>query len=146
MDDIAQQGACQTRSKRGTPARLIMRCFQAEAPLATRGLRDAPPSNFTQDDRDRSWRAPNVAPDRGAAGGQPAALPNAGREVSNGNRKAPPLLTGLLSLDRNGCSASRVARRLLAGRAHIHVDFHSDRHFDDFRCFPGHFDSPFDTG
>jgi hypothetical protein len=142
MDDIAQQGVCQTRSKRGTPARLIMRCFQAEAPLATRGLRDAPPSNFTQDDRDRSWRAPNVAPDRGAAGGQPAALPNAGREVSNGNRKAPPLLTGLLSLDRNGCSASRVARRLLAGRAHIHVDFHSDRHFDDFRCFPGHFGSP----
>jgi hypothetical protein len=46
MDDIAQQGACQTRSKPGTPARLIMRCFQAEAPLATRGLRDAPPSNL----------------------------------------------------------------------------------------------------
>jgi hypothetical protein len=99
---------------------------------------------FTQDDRDRSWRAPNVAPDRGdGGGGQPAALPNGGREVSNGNRKAPPLLlTGLLSLDRNGCSAWRFARRLLAGRAHIHVDFHSERHFDDFRCFPGHFGSP----
>ena len=28
--------------------------------------------------------------------------------------------------------------RLLAGGARIHVDFHADRHFDDFRCFPGH--------
>jgi hypothetical protein len=49
-------------------------------------------------------------------------------------------------LDRNGCSASQFARRLFAGRAHIHADFHSDRHFDDFRGFPGHFGSPFDTG
>ena len=51
------------------------------------------------------------------------------------NRKAPPLLTGL-------CLRSRAAR-LLAGRAHIHVDFHSDRHFDDFWCFPGHLVLPF---
>jgi hypothetical protein len=28
--------------------------------------------------------------------------------------------------------------RLFAGGAHIHVDFHADRHFGDFRCFPGH--------
>jgi hypothetical protein len=28
--------------------------------------------------------------------------------------------------------------RLLAGGARIHVDFHADRHFDDFRGFPGH--------
>jgi hypothetical protein len=28
--------------------------------------------------------------------------------------------------------------RLLAGSARVHIDFHADRHFDDFRCFPGH--------
>jgi hypothetical protein len=28
--------------------------------------------------------------------------------------------------------------RLLAGGAHIHVDFHAHRHFDDLRCFPSH--------
>ena len=33
------------------------------------------------------------------------------RPPCNGNMKAPPLLTGLLSLDRNGCSASQFARR-----------------------------------
>jgi hypothetical protein len=32
--------------------------------------------------------------------------------------------------------------RLLAGSAGIHVDFHADRHFNDLRCFPGHFGSP----
>jgi hypothetical protein len=32
--------------------------------------------------------------------------------------------------------------RLLAGGASIHIDFHADRHFDDLRCFPGHFGSP----
>ena len=32
----------------------------------------------------------------------------------------------------------KIRCRLLAGGAHIHVDFHADRHFDDFRCFPGH--------
>jgi hypothetical protein len=31
---------------------------------------------------------------------------------------------------------------LLAGRAGVHVDFHADRHFNDLRCFPGHFDLP----
>ena len=50
------------------------------------------------------------------------------------NRKAPPLLTGL-------CLAV-AQHRLLAGSAHIHVDFHSDRHFDDFRCFPCHLALP----
>src|SRR5437016_10884020 len=35
-----------------------------------------------------------------------------------------------------------MLRRLLAGGAHIHVDFHAARHFDDLRCFPGHFGSP----
>jgi hypothetical protein len=34
-------------------------------------------------------------------------------------------------------------RELLAGGAGIHVDFHANRHFDDFRCFPGHFGSPY---
>ncbi|MGF6306703.1 hypothetical protein ABIB82_000850 [Bradyrhizobium sp. i1.8.4] len=28
---------------------------------------------------------------------------------------------------------------LLARCAGVHVDFHADRHFDDLRCFPGHF-------
>jgi hypothetical protein len=32
--------------------------------------------------------------------------------------------------------------RLLARGTRIHVDFHADRHFDDFRGFPGHFGSP----
>jgi hypothetical protein len=36
--------------------------------------------------------------------------------------------------------------RLLAGRAHIHVDFHAARHFDDLRGFPGHFGSPCISG
>ena len=31
-----------------------------------------------------------------------------------------------------------LSRRLLAGGARIHVDFHADRHFDDLRRFPGH--------
>src|SRR5579862_2976603 len=35
-----------------------------------------------------------------------------------------------------------VCRRLLASGAGIHVDFHANRHFDDLRCFPGHFGSP----
>ena len=32
--------------------------------------------------------------------------------------------------------------RLLAGGAHIHVDFHADRYFNDFRRFPGHLALP----
>jgi len=32
--------------------------------------------------------------------------------------------------------------RLLAGRAHIHVDFHADWYFNDFRRFPGHLALP----
>jgi hypothetical protein len=31
-----------------------------------------------------------------------------------------------------------VAVRLLAGGAHIHVDFHANRHFNDLWCFPSH--------
>jgi hypothetical protein len=33
--------------------------------------------------------------------------------------------------------------RLLAGSAHIHVDFHAYRHFEDFWCFPSHLPSLF---
>jgi hypothetical protein len=29
---------------------------------------------------------------------------------------------------------------LLARRAGVHVDFHTNRDFNDLRCFPGHFD------
>ena len=32
--------------------------------------------------------------------------------------------------------------RLLAGSTHIHVDFHADRYFNDFRRFPGHWALP----
>jgi hypothetical protein len=35
-----------------------------------------------------------------------------------------------------------IASRLLAGGAHIHVDFHAAGHFNDLRGFPGHFGSP----
>src|SRR5262249_53555316 len=42
-------------------------------------------------------------------------------------------------------NVSLFAYRLLAGRAHIHVDFHAARHFDDLRGFPGHFGSPLHT-
>jgi hypothetical protein len=38
-------------------------------------------------------------------------------------------------------TSSRV--RLFASRAGVHVDFHADRHFDDFWSLPGHFGSPF---
>jgi hypothetical protein len=34
--------------------------------------------------------------------------------------------------------SQRYKRRLLAGGACIHVDFHADRHFDDLGGFPGH--------
>ena len=41
------------------------------------------------------------------------------------------------STDRPG--AVRSSRRdLFARSAGVHVDFHADRHFDDFRSFPGH--------
>ena len=96
MDDIAQQGACQTRSKAGEPSPPDHALFPGRGPSGDARASGRATIKFTQDDRDRSWRAPNVAPDRGAAGGQPAALPNAGHEVSHDNRKAPPLLTGLL--------------------------------------------------
>jgi hypothetical protein len=35
---------------------------------------------------------------------------------------------------------SRVVQRLLELGADVHVDFHANRYFDDFWCFPGHFD------
>ena len=44
---------------------------------------------------------------------------------------------------RSTCSKTRCCDvRLLAGGARIHIDFHAARHFDDLRCFPGHFGSP----
>jgi hypothetical protein len=36
----------------------------------------------------------------------------------------------------------KLRRRLLAGGASVHIDFHADRHFDDLGGFPGHFGSP----
>jgi hypothetical protein len=35
---------------------------------------------------------------------------------------------------------------LFARCAGIHVDFHAHRHFDNFRCFPGHLGPPGDYG
>ncbi|MCP1763584.1 hypothetical protein ABIF64_008578 [Bradyrhizobium japonicum] len=43
--------------------------------------------------------------------------------------------------ERSTCA--ETTNRLLAGGAHIHVDFHATGHFDDLRGFPGHFGSPF---
>src|SRR5262249_12284298 len=43
-------------------------------------------------------------------------------------------------------NVSTFAFRLLAGGAHIHVDFHAAGHFNDLRCFPGHFGSPLQRG
>src|SRR5690348_4259666 len=66
-------------------------------------------------------------------------------------RRWTPLLARPLIRTRRegGPPASKYVKfagRLLAGRAHIHVDFHAARHFDDLRCFPGHFGSPCKLG
>jgi hypothetical protein len=45
--------------------------------------------------------------------------------------------------ERSTCAEREFTNRLLAGGAHIHVDFHATGHFDDLRGFPGHFGSPF---
>jgi hypothetical protein len=45
--------------------------------------------------------------------------------------------------ERPTCAERILTNRLFAGGAHIHVDFHAARHFDDLRGFPGHFGSPF---
>jgi hypothetical protein len=37
-------------------------------------------------------------------------------------------------------------KRLLAGRAGVHVDFHANRHFDNFWSLPSHFNSPSRAG
>ena len=37
-------------------------------------------------------------------------------------------------------------KNLSAGRTSVHVDFHANRHFDDFRSLPNHFSSPSRTG
>jgi hypothetical protein len=36
----------------------------------------------------------------------------------------------------------KLRRRLLAGGASVHIDFHADRHFDNLGGLPGHFGSP----
>src|SRR5437899_4171705 len=45
--------------------------------------------------------------------------------------------------ERSTCAERKLTNRLLAGSAHIHVDFHATGHFDDLGGFPGHFGSPF---
>ncbi|MEY9133474.1 hypothetical protein ACVIWV_000640 [Bradyrhizobium diazoefficiens] len=39
---------------------------------------------------------------------------------------------------KNHLRKRKLTNRLLAGGAHIHVDFHAAGHFDDLRGFPGH--------
>jgi hypothetical protein len=48
-----------------------------------------------------------------------------------------PIVTG-----RPTCAERILTNRLLAGGAHIHVDFHAAGHFDDLGGFPGHLGSP----
>src|SRR5215204_7359329 len=55
-------------------------------------------------------------------------------------------LSGTCQTRKSTCVGYEMRCRLLAGGAHIHVDFHADRYFDDFRRFPGHLPLPFDTG
>ncbi len=46
------------------------------------------------------------------------------------------------------CSWNRAGRHevcSLACCAGVHVDFHANRHFNDLRCFPGHFSLPSST-
>ena len=45
---------------------------------------------------------------------------------------------GTCQTRKSTCVRYEMRYRLLAGGAHIHVDFHANRHFDDFWCFPGH--------
>ncbi|MEY9123067.1 hypothetical protein ABIA03_005014 [Bradyrhizobium yuanmingense] len=40
--------------------------------------------------------------------------------------------------ERTTCAERVSTSRLLAGGAHIHIDFHAAGHFDDLRGFPGH--------
>ena len=51
-------------------------------------------------------------------------------------------LSGTCQARKSTCVRYEMRCRLLAGGAHIHVDFHSDRYFDDFRRFPGHLALP----
>src|SRR6185436_5564483 len=45
---------------------------------------------------------------------------------------------GTCQTRKSTCVRYEMRYRLLAGGAHIHVDFHADRNFDDFWCFPSH--------
>jgi hypothetical protein len=47
------------------------------------------------------------------------------------------------STERTTCAECELTNRLLAGGAHIHVDFHATGHFDDLRGLPGHLGFPF---
>jgi hypothetical protein len=66
-------------------------------------------------------------------------------------KKIPEVATdvarsSLRKLRRNRQSTSVAIRscrfRLFAGRAGVHVDFHANRHFNDFWSLPSHFRSP----
>ena len=63
-------------------------------------------------------------------------------------RRWPPILR---RVPRSGASSQPAStsvelrscrKRLFARRTRVHVDFHANRHFDDFRSLPGHFVSP----
>jgi hypothetical protein len=51
-----------------------------------------------------------------------------------------------MRLLRSNYADVKPTSRLLAGGAGIHVDFHTDGHFDDLWGLPGHFGSPCKRG
>src|SRR6185436_9840191 len=67
-------------------------------------------------------------------------------ELTNATRWTPASdtvpLSGTCQARKSTCVRCEMRCRLLAGGAHIHVDFHADRYFDDFRRFPGHLALP----
>ena len=60
------------------------------------------------------------------------------KRFKGGHRQDTIPLSGTCHARKSTCVKRRIRCPLLAGGARIHVDFHADRHFDDFWCFPGH--------
>jgi len=93
-------------------------------PRAARWRRDLPRVQFGGD---------GVGGCQQARPGQAAVLRRG--PLASRQQKSPAIADGGFSVwTAMAVSASQFARRLLAG-AHVHVDFHSDGHFDDFGAF-----------
>jgi hypothetical protein len=67
-------------------------------------------------------------------------------ELQNAARRTPAPdtvpLSGTCQTRKSTCVRDEMRYRLLAGGTHIHVDFHADRYFDDFRRLPSHLALP----